>query len=315
MDDIFQLTPEEGQMALIRALQARRTKPQATDTMQGWGNLALMSGDRALTGFGQSQIAQAGDISQTKERSIGRAFSAALEAGKEERQRREQLSDTASQRAWQDRRDELARKNHLEEAAILAGQKREEKKADKVVTDTKELAEDLDKIGAPAFYSKAGEVSTIVNDPKYADDLPGVGPLEGKLPDWLVSDEGKNLRQAAGQMLAEYRKGITGSGMSQGEKEEYSQITGLMNGGNEKSYVEGFKRLQRAMDARVGARAAGTPEAAETYATRQPWMKEALGRGAGKDSGPAKIGSDAEYDALPSGTEFIDPEGKRRRKP
>lgn len=34
-----------------------------------------------------------------------------------------------------------------------------------------------------------------------------------------------------------------------------------------------------------------------------------------KQSGPKKINSDAEYNALPSGTEFIDPEGKRRRKP
>ncbi len=35
----------------------------------------------------------------------------------------------------------------------------------------------------------------------------------------------------------------------------------------------------------------------------------------GDQSGPKKISGDAEYDALPPGTEFIDPNGKPRRKP
>jgi hypothetical protein len=35
----------------------------------------------------------------------------------------------------------------------------------------------------------------------------------------------------------------------------------------------------------------------------------------GQDATPKRIESDADYDALPSGAEFIDPEGKRRRKP
>lgn len=34
-----------------------------------------------------------------------------------------------------------------------------------------------------------------------------------------------------------------------------------------------------------------------------------------KPAGPQKIASDADYNALPSGTEFIGPDGKRRRKP
>lgn len=37
--------------------------------------------------------------------------------------------------------------------------------------------------------------------------------------------------------------------------------------------------------------------------------------GAAPASGPARVTSDADYNALPSGTEFVGPDGKRRRKP
>jgi hypothetical protein len=37
--------------------------------------------------------------------------------------------------------------------------------------------------------------------------------------------------------------------------------------------------------------------------------------GSSPQTGPAKISSDADYDSLPSGTEFIAPDGSRRRKP
>jgi len=39
------------------------------------------------------------------------------------------------------------------------------------------------------------------------------------------------------------------------------------------------------------------------------------GAGGNAGSGPKKIQNDSEYDALPSGAEFIGPDGKRRRKP
>ena len=42
------------------------------------------------------------------------------------------------------------------------------------------------------------------------------------------------------------------------------------------------------------------------------WFTEALGKGG---AGPTRITSDAEYNALPSGTEFIAPDGTRRKKP
>lgn len=45
------------------------------------------------------------------------------------------------------------------------------------------------------------------------------------------------------------------------------------------------------------------------YSARAPRERKA------PSNGPATIKTDSDYDALPSGAEFIDPEGKRRRKP
>ncbi len=44
------------------------------------------------------------------------------------------------------------------------------------------------------------------------------------------------------------------------------------------------------------------------------WFEDVLGKG-NKAAGIPKISTDQEYDALPSGTVFIDPEGNKRRKP
>lgn len=42
---------------------------------------------------------------------------------------------------------------------------------------------------------------------------------------------------------------------------------------------------------------------------------EQYGQGGGTSGGPARVTNDAEYNALPSGTEFIGPDGQTRRKP
>ncbi len=287
--DPFDATPEEKQAALLRALQMKmgqgqQQQPQAADFLRGQGNLGLMSGDKVLSNVAQAQLGQAQQLSGQAQEAKRFGLTQAIEAQK--RATDQQFQGEQRDLDREVRKDEMRQRGldralQREMMGLATSDKRQEKAAETRAKDVKELSEDVDKFGAPAFYQKAGEVSAIVNDPKYKDDLPGVGPVAGRLPDFMTSADGVNLRQAAGQMLAEYRKGITGSGMSEGEKQEYSQITGLMNGGNEKAYVSGFERLRRAMDARVSGRAAGTPGAAEEYATRQPWMKDALSRSSG----------------------------------
>lgn len=49
------------------------------------------------------------------------------------------------------------------------------------------------------------------------------------------------------------------------------------------------------------------------YSARAPRERSRAGSAGG--GGPVRIGSDSDYDALPSGAEFVGPDGKRRRKP
>ncbi len=198
------------------------------------------------------------------------------------------------------------------------------KATEKEDAEVKDLADDLGKMGAPTFVQGYNEAKGIID--KNPDDLPGYGQLAGMLPDSMVSDEGKDLRQSVGQMLAEYRKGVTGSGMSDSEKVEFGQITGLLKSGDETSVRKGVERLMRARSAQIANRAAGSPKAAETLAKRQPYLKQALeaaggGQPARAPTGsqvnlaqPVQVKSEADYAALPSGAEYIDPSGKRKRK-
>jgi hypothetical protein len=80
--------------------------------------------------------------------------------------------------------------------------------------------------------------------------------------------------------------------------------------------AEGIRQAKKNIGFRINAMAAVGPQGrggANAYtgggaAEKPPEASAAT-------AGPKKIASDAEYDALPSGAEFIDPDGKRRRKP
>ena len=150
-----------------------------------------------------------------------------------------------------------------------------EKADEKVDSQTKDLQEAYDKAGGPQFYSKYDEASAIMS--KYGKDLPGIGALDGRLPERLLSEDGRNLQGAVGSMLAEYRKGITGAGMSDSERVEYGQITGLLYSNSESAVRQGVERLKRAMDARVQSIAGGyKPSAVARYAGRVPDFNRAV---------------------------------------
>jgi hypothetical protein len=294
-------TAQQHSAALAQALSGQRKTATALQA----------SGDKVLGGLGanmmadvgrrEAQLADAGkgrlrdalDRQKLKESTaefseanapsgetyaqLAKKFGVSLPAGTTNRQAKEflilaELAYAAEQRAQEMSLNRSAMRGERE----LRTTERQQKTLD---DQTKELAEDVDKFGAPAFYQKQAEASDIIS--KSGDDLPGQGPIAGRLPDWMISAEGVALRQATGQMLAEYRKGITGAGMSNTERDEFGRITGLLESGDPKAYKQGVARLQRAMDARVSARAAGTPGAADAYSKRQPWMKQALERSNG----------------------------------
>lgn len=165
----------------------------------------------------------------------------------------------------------LNRASRERSAAILAGAK----DTDTTEKQTKEFGEEVVKSGAPGFYSRLDEAQTLLE--RHKADIPGFGRLEGRLPDEAISDDGRALRQAVGQLLSEYRKGQSGAGMSDSERTEYGRITGLLQTGDEKSLRQGVEMLRTAFDERVRATAGGyRPDAVKAYTTRVPRIGSVL---------------------------------------
>jgi hypothetical protein len=143
-------TPEERQAALIAALKARmggqiqpQQGPSEADFSRGWGNMNLRSGDRVLSNLGQSQIQQAGQMASMGQQAKMAGLAQALQAQREKTRRAQELSDTSSQRRYQESRDDKRFQNELEQARIMAGQKTEERGA--------KIEEERKKVSVPGY--------------------------------------------------------------------------------------------------------------------------------------------------------------------
>lgn len=280
-----ELTARQKAAAMAAAL---RKQQEVAETTGAFGGLGLLTGDNVLGGFGEAQMANANRMLGR----VGEQEQALRQVGQHRLERALRQKELEANRAFQAEQKELDRRIRAEELHqrgldrdALFGAKRDERQSASDEKQLKELSEDVDKLGGAGFYEREKRAREIMeSNPK---DLPGFGPVAGHLPDAMISDEGVELRQTVGQLLSEYRKGQTGAGMSDAERTEYGRITGLLQSGNEKSVRMGVDQLRRAMDSRIGARAAGSPRAAEQYAARQPWFKEAVGRQSGAATAPA----------------------------
>jgi len=208
--------------------------------------------------------------------------------------------------ARQDRRDARSsaaadRALRQEELAAMTADKVTQRQAERAEQQTRQFSETVGQSGAPNFYSQYQTAKGIMEDnPK---DLPGFGVAAGRLPDALTSQKGVDLRQSIGQMLAEYRKGVTGAGMSDAERAEYNRITGLVESGSEQRVRQGVERLRQAMDSRLQASAGGyRPDVVEEYGRRVPAIGAALGRGAGA---PAEARTVVDRIRMPDGKTVV----------
>lgn len=275
--DDDEIAATEKAAALAQLLRQQRGDANLGNAL---GTLGLLTGDRVLAGVGKAHLGGAQDmradaarqealLAQAGQFRLQKAL-AAQEAQKDREVRRDELRQRGLDRALQRQMYGLNREQAAEDKRAAASEK-----------STKEFVEDAEKLNAPGFYSKADQVRTILDAHK--EDLPGFGAFAGRLPGWqaLIGKEGIQLRQAAGQMLAEYQKSITGAGASDVERANLQKITGLVESGDEAALREGVRLMTESMDQRMATRAAGTPGAAQTVAGRLPWLKNALGRSTG----------------------------------
>lgn len=263
--------------ANLNGLQLREAVKTATSQLNA----------EAMAGIKREQLTQSAQNEQA-DRAIAMQGLRLRIAEMESRNRNAEL-DRAQAKELADMKAELERLK-IEAATSEKDAKAEVERGKLVDSDTTKLADDFDKSGGPGFYSKYAEAKALLE--KYPDDIPGFGKIDGHKPDMFVSPDALDMRQAVGQMLAEYRKGITGAGMSNAERTEYASITGLLQSNNERSVRQGVERLKRAMDNRIRAVAGGyRSEAVSQYASRVPQFGEAIsGSGLGA---PPKVGTAA----------------------
>lgn len=95
------------------------------------------------------------------------------------------------------------------------------------------------------------------------EDIPGVGPIAGRLPMWMLSEDGKRKRQAARGLVGTIIKERSGTAASEKEIDRIMEETGL-NMANEEQFRLGVDRLRQQVTDVLKAKEAGArPEAVQ----------------------------------------------------
>lgn len=113
------------------------------------------------------------------------------------------------------------------------------------------------------------DLATLV---KYAEmkSIPGVGPVAGRVPDWIASDEAVRLRQSAKGVLGQLIKEQSGTAASEPEVERKLDELGMGPGASEAKFRSGLERLLNNVRANAKSKEA---------IAKEPTIQEARRRG------------------------------------
>lgn len=138
---------------------------------------------------------------------------------------------------------------------------------DKREAEVRELAQRTGE--SPALIAqKGGRIAKALESTK-PGELPGFGRVTSFLPDSLVSDEGRDLRSDAKEMVNTLLFIQSGAGVSNAERENKYNSYGVGKGASEEAFRRGFAKLQEDLSKALAAKQAGfTPQARETYKER-----------------------------------------------
>lgn len=143
---------------------------------------------------------------------------------------------------------------------------------------------------------------TLTSLPSRAAEYDPTGVIRGR----VQSPEYQVARNAGDEFLQAILRKDTGAAITAGEQALYG-VTYLPQPGDGPEVLEAKRAArQRAVAAINAGMSPAQMIAAETALGGSP---------AAAQGGPARVANDAEYEALPSGTQFIGPDGKLRRKP
>lgn len=157
-------------------------------------------------------------------------------------------------------------------------QDRNERAADKaevahekfVNTQTEKMGKQFDSSGVSELLSAVENANRqLAPFTKEGADVPGFGPMAGMLPDFAVSQEGKDLRQAYASVRNSILKARSGGAVTDGEADRLLQELGEGTGMPDAQVITGMANVTGFLRDRIANIQAGyTPEAVQTYQDR-----------------------------------------------
>lgn len=296
-------------LSMARALGAPSDRVHSTGQGGMFGALA-----DALGGLGgalqQNAISdeQRALLERKSVAGVGRqALAQALEAAKDARERSQQIDTEGRANTEYDRRGP----QRLKEAMAMAGVRR----ANEVADDTDRQVNDLSKRTEGATAVKQ-DLQTLIKATE-SDDIAGIGTFAGWLPNILTSEDGVKVRQAAKGVASSILKQRSGTAASEGEVNRLLEELGMSKGGSDDQFRVGLFRLVEQARGELKSKEAGArPAAVQEFRNRGGTTSSDLPTYApgGGAAGPVKISGEAEYNALPSGADYIGPDGQLRTK-
>lgn len=107
-------------------------------------------------------------------------------------------------------------------------------------------------------------VEPIVDNPKYAKDLPGVGVADSNLPAWLMHpidagarQDAETVKQQTGEAYAYFRHKLTGAAFGKLEDADYKAMKGL--NGTEEEWRNAMRHWKASVQREIKGRAAVAP--------------------------------------------------------
>lgn len=191
----------------------------------------------------------------------------------------------------------------------------------------KEAATEKDVTKFSATLQKEGipELETAVSGAEGAlgrykpGTVPGIGPIKNAMPAFAMSAEGKDVRQALAQVRNIVLSARSGAAVTDQELRRLVEEIGTGVGMSEDDIRKGLTKIRARIDAiKTNAAAGVNDEVLKTYQDRGGISIKRGGASPAPPGAPVKLdaaNADSEYEKLPSGAEFIAPDGSRRRKP
>jgi len=215
----------------------------------------------------RQQLAEEDRVARSKEAAANRAFQYSQLAAQQENWK----AQNETEAAWREAQAQALRDKYAEEERKLAA------KDEKLINDeTRRLSFKLVDEGITDLESSIDIADKEVS--KYFDpntgqrkvgDIPGYGGVDSTLPNALLGEDGKRLRNVLASVRNKILKARSGAAVTDPEMMRLAEELGTAMGQTEEEMIQAYVNVRKALDHVKGGVYAGfAPEVAEMYESR-----------------------------------------------